>query len=49
MNMTFLEARKIIWSYMGDNTYTSVAWRADPTRQNNQESNYGNLVEKLIQ
>ena len=45
-NITSLKARKIVGSYMGENTYTSVAWRLDPINQNNK---YRALVEKLIQ
>ena len=34
-NVSFLEARKIVGSYMGENRYASVAWRADTTHQDN--------------
>ena len=45
-NVTFLEARKIVGSYMGENAYASVAGRADPI---NQDNKYRVMVEKLIQ
>ena len=45
-NVFYLEARKIVGTYMGENSYTSVAWRADTT---NQDNKYKALVEKLIQ
>ena len=32
-NVTFLEVRKIVGSYMGENAYASVARRVDPIRQ----------------
>ena len=34
-NVTFLEARKIVWSYIGGNTYACVPRRGYPFRQNN--------------
>ena len=43
-NITFLEARKIVVSYVGENTYTIVAWRVDPISQDK----YRALIEKLI-
>ena len=45
-DLSFLQARKIVGTYMGENSYTSVAWRADTT---NQDNRYRMLVEKLIQ
>ena len=45
-NVSFLEAREIVGTYMEENSYASVAWRADTTNQNNK---YRTLVEKLIQ
>ena len=45
-NVSFLEARKIVGSYMGENSNTSVAQRADTT---NQDNKYRTLMEKLIQ
>ena len=43
---TFQEARRIVGSYMGESSYTSVAWRADRTNENNK---YRSHMEKLIQ
>ena len=40
----FLEARKIVGSYMGESSYASVARRADRT---NDDTKYRILVEKL--
>ena len=34
-NVPFLEARKIVGTYMGENSYTSFARRADTTNQDN--------------
>ena len=31
-------SRKIVGSYMGENAYTSVAWRVDPINQKIQRS-----------
>ena len=45
-NVSFLEAKKIVGPYMGENSYVSVAQRADTT---NQDNKYRALVEKLIQ
>ena len=45
-NVSFLEARRIVGSYMGEISYTSVAWRVHKT---NEDSKYRKLVEKLIQ
>ena len=45
-NMSFLEARKIVGSYMGGNIYASVTQRADRT---NEDNKYRTLMEKLIQ
>ena len=45
-NVTFLETRKIVRSYLGENSYASVAWRVDPI---NPDNKYRALVEKLIQ
>ena len=44
-NITFLEARKIVGSYMGENTCASIAQKVDPI---NQDKKYRALVEKLI-
>ena len=44
-NISFLEVRKILGSYMAENTYVSVAQRVDPI---NQDNKYRALVEKLI-
>ena len=43
--VSFLEARKIIETYMEENSYASVARRADTTNQGNK---YRALMEKLI-
>ena len=45
-NVSFLEARRIVRSYMGESSYASVAQRADRT---NEDNKYRTLVEKLIQ
>ena len=46
-NVSFLERRKIVGTYVGENSsYDSVARRADTT---NQVNKYETLVEKLIQ
>ena len=45
-NVSFLEARKIAGSYMGEISYAFVARRADTT---NEVNKYRTLVEKLIQ
>ena len=45
-NVSFLEAKKIVGSYMGENSYASVARRADRT---NEDNKYRTLMEKLIQ
>ena len=45
-NVSFLEARKIVGSYMRENSYAPVAQRVDTT---NQDNKYRTLVEKLIQ
>ena len=45
-NASFLEAKKIVGTYMGENSYASDARRADTI---NQENKYRALVEKLIQ
>ena len=44
-NVSFLEAGRIVGSYMGEGSYVSVAWRADRT---NDDNKYRTLVEKLI-
>ena len=44
-NVSFLEARRIVGSYMGESSYASVARRADST---NDDYKYRILVEKLI-
>ena len=46
MNVSFLEARKIVGSYMRESSYASVACRADRTNDDNE---YRTLIEKLIQ
>ena len=45
-NVSFLEARKIVGTYMRENSYTSVARRMNT---NNQDNKYRTLMEKLIQ
>ena len=45
-NVSFLEAREIVGTYMGENSYDSVARKVDTTNQGNK---YKTLVEKLIQ
>ena len=45
-NITFLEERKIVGSYLGENTYTSIAQSVNPI---NQDNKYRALAEKLIQ
>ena len=45
-NVFFLEARKIVGTYMGENSSASVAQRADTT---NEDNKYRTLIEKLIQ
>ena len=45
-NVSFLEARRIVGSYLGESSYASIARRADRTNDNNK---YRTLVEKLIQ
>ena len=44
-NVSFLEARKIVGSYIGESTYTFIAHRADTI---NLENKYRTLIEKLI-
>ena len=44
-NVSFLEARRIVGSYMGESSYASVARKADRT---NDDSKYRTLVEKLL-
>ena len=44
-NVSFLEARRIVGSYMGESSYTSVARRADRI---NDDTKYRTLVEKLL-
>ena len=44
--VSFLEAKRIVGSYMGESSYASVARRADRT---NDDNKYKTLVEKLIQ
>ena len=44
--MSFLEARKIVGSYMEENSYSSVAQRVNTT---NEDNKYRALVEKSIQ
>ena len=44
-NVSFLEARRIVGSYMGENSYASVARRADRT---NDDTKYRTPVEKLL-
>ena len=45
-NVSFLEARRIVWSYTGESSYASVARKADRT---NDDTKYTTLVEKLLQ
>ena len=45
-NVSFLEAREIVGTYIRENSYASLAQRADTT---NQDIKYRKLVEKLIQ
>ena len=45
-NVSFLEARKIVVTYMGESNYASVVRRGDIT---NQDNNYRTLENKLIQ
>ena len=45
-NVSFFDVRKIIGTYMGENSYAFVARRTDTT---NQDNKYRTLVEKLIQ
>ena len=44
-NVSFMEARKIVGSYIGENSYASVAWSGDRT---NEDNKYRTLVEKLV-
>ena len=44
-NVSFLKARRIVGSYMGESSYASVARKADRT---NDDSKYRTLVEKLL-
>ena len=44
-NVSFLEARRIVGSYMGESSYASVAQKADKI---NDDTKYRTLVEKLI-
>ena len=44
-NVSFLEARRIVGSYMGESCYASVARKADRTYD---DSKYRTLVEKLL-
>ena len=44
-NVSFLEAWRIVASYMGESSYTSIARRADRT---NDDTKYRVLMEKLI-
>ena len=44
--MSFLEARKIEASYLGENSYVSIAPSEDRT---NEDNKYRTLVKKLIQ
>ena len=46
-NLSFLEARKVTDTYMGENSYASVALRADTINQD--DKYYRALVQKLIQ
>ena len=45
-NVSFLEARKIVGTYMGENIYVSFTWTEDTI---NQDHRYKAHVEKLIQ
>ena len=44
-NVSFLEARRIVGSYMGESSYASVARRADRI---NDDTEYRTPVEKLL-
>ena len=44
-NVSFLEARRIVGSYMGESSYASVARRVDRT---NDDSKYRTFMEKLL-
>ena len=44
-NVSFLKARRIVGSYMGESNYASVAQRADRTKD---DTKYRTLVEKLL-
>ena len=48
-NVTFLEARRIVGSYMRENSYASVVQRVNPIRNSNQQDHYRALVKKWIQ
>ena len=39
----------IVQSYMGVNTYATVAWRVNPIRNSNQPNNYRTLIKEIIQ
>ena len=44
-NITYLEVKKIGESYMKDNTYANVVWRASPiSNNNNQFDQYRALI-----
>ena len=45
-NVSFLESRKIVKTYIGENNYASVARTEDTT---NEDNKYRTLVKKLIQ
>ena len=48
-NITFLEARNLVESYMKFYTYANVVQRASPnSNNNNQRDEYRALVEKLM-
>ena len=45
-NVCFLDARKIVGTYIGENVYASVAWRVNTT---NQDNKFRSFVDELIQ
>ena len=45
-NVSFLETKEFVRTYMGEESYASIAQRADTT---NQDNKYRTFVEKLIQ
>ena len=41
-NMSFMEARKIVGTYIGENSYASVAWRVDTIKTTSIELSWRN-------